>query len=162
MRDIARNAEIPTGLIYSYFKNKENLFEAIVEPTYNSIKMLLMEVERPKNHSDYFFKEEMEFLVKILSTQRKQFIILVDKSSGTKYVDALKDIVDLAHSHIKKHSGEKLNIIKPYIEDDFFHILANSFVQSIVEIARHYKGDEWARNIIRLLGKQFFYGVNGI
>ena len=32
MRNIAANAQIPTGLIYSYYKNKADLFDAILSP----------------------------------------------------------------------------------------------------------------------------------
>ena len=32
MRNIAANAQIPTGLIYSYYKNKADLFDAILRP----------------------------------------------------------------------------------------------------------------------------------
>uniref|UniRef100_UPI0025B0A6A0 TetR/AcrR family transcriptional regulator n=1 Tax=Enterocloster clostridioformis TaxID=1531 RepID=UPI0025B0A6A0 len=32
MRNIALEAKIPTGLIYSYYKNKEELFYAVLRP----------------------------------------------------------------------------------------------------------------------------------
>ena len=32
MRNIAAKAQIPTGLIYSYYKNKADLFDAILRP----------------------------------------------------------------------------------------------------------------------------------
>ena len=32
MRNIAEKAKIPTGLIYSYYKNKEALFDAVLRP----------------------------------------------------------------------------------------------------------------------------------
>lgn len=159
MRDIAKNAEIPTGLIYTYFKNKENLFETIIRPTYESIKMLLEMEEQSKDHPfGNFFTQEMEFLITLLKEQRKQFIILVDKSGGTRFENAVEDIINFTQIHIKKHLSRKLN----GTDDVFFHILANSFIESIIEIARHYKGEEWANNMIKLVGIQYFYGINGL
>ena len=32
MRNIAKQAKIPTGLIYSYYENKESLFDAVLRP----------------------------------------------------------------------------------------------------------------------------------
>ena len=32
MRNIATQAKIPTGLIYSYYKNKDALFDAVLRP----------------------------------------------------------------------------------------------------------------------------------
>lgn len=163
MRDIAQKAKIPTGLIYSYFKNKETLFDAIVRPTYQSIKMLLAAEEPADNHSvKNFFNEETDFLLTLLKDQIKQFIILVDKSSGTKYENAAEDIINFTQIHIQKHMSIKLKGTNTQMDDVFFHILANSFIESIIEIARHYQGEDWARNMVRLLGIQYFYGVNGL
>lgn len=162
MRDIAKNAGIPTGLIYSYFKNKEELFETIVEPTYKSIKILLEEDDLNNHSFEIFFTQETEFLLTLLKANRKQFIILVGKGSGTKYENALEDIVNFTQIHIKYHLSEILKGTKTELDDVFFHILANSFIENIIEIARHYKGEEWAKNMLKLLGMQYFYGINGL
>jgi len=46
------------------------------------------------------------------------------------------------------------------MDDIFFHISANSFLESLLEIARHYHGEAWAKRMLNLLGTQYFYGIN--
>ncbi len=163
MREIAQKAGIPTGLIYSYFKNKEDLFDAVVSPAYNHINMLLKEEEEIDNSRhpfENFFAREMEFMLTLLKTNRRQFIILIDKSKGTNYENALEDIVSFMRMHIKNHLSGKINLVNAGMDDTFLHIIANSFVESFCEVARHYEGEEWARNMLVLLGKHYFYGIN--
>ena len=161
MRTIAENAGIPTGLIYSYFQNKEDLFEAVVQPTYNYLGSLANDgTSLSESHFENFFLKEAEHLLTMLKTNRKQFIILVDKSSGTKYENSAENLVELTKAHIKDHLSKKMEKSSTVLDDVFFHILANNFVEGLIEIARHYRDDEWARNTIKLLGLQYFYGIN--
>ena len=41
MRNIAKQARIPTGLIYSYYKNKEALFDAVLRPVLYDWELVL-------------------------------------------------------------------------------------------------------------------------
>ncbi len=41
MKNIAEKSGIPTGLIYSYFKNKEDLFSKVVYPAYSGLKSII-------------------------------------------------------------------------------------------------------------------------
>jgi AcrR family transcriptional regulator len=161
MRTIAEKAGIPTGLIYSYFQNKEDLFEAVVKSTRDYLDFLANdEVSPEKGHFENFFLKEAEHLLTMLKTNKKQFIILVDKSSGTKYENFKENIVELTMGHIKSHLSPKLKTSGTELDDVFFHILANNFTEGLIEIARHYRDDEWAKATIKLLGTHYFYGIN--
>jgi AcrR family transcriptional regulator len=41
IRSIAKRAAVPLGLVYSYFKSKEELFEAVVKPVMTAIDHIM-------------------------------------------------------------------------------------------------------------------------
>jgi hypothetical protein len=49
IRDIAKGAGVSVGLIYTYYENKEALFEAVVKPTYLLIKNILSTINNTGN-----------------------------------------------------------------------------------------------------------------
>jgi Leu/Phe-tRNA-protein transferase len=87
------------------------------------------------------------------------YLLERDKSSGTKYENAKEEIIDLTKVHIQKHLRKRIKN-SSIIDDVFYHILANNFLEGVLEIARHYKNEEWANNMVELLSKQYFYGIN--
>jgi len=62
--------------------------------------------------------------------------------------------------HIKDSMMKKVKPENDNIDEFFFHILATNFMESVFEIGRHYKSDKWAKDMLNLLVKQYFYGVN--
>ena len=53
MRNIARQAKIPTGLIYSYYENKDALFDAVLRPVlYDWERVLTAGGENESQHTD--------------------------------------------------------------------------------------------------------------
>lgn len=159
IRDIARKAEIPLGLVYSYYKNKEELFNSIVKPLYKEICESIKTID--DSISDPFdkFNEIESELILNLFNKRKQCIILFDKSENTKYHDAKDRLINLIEKHIKYHFNKKIN---NDIDDVFIHIMANNFMESICEIIRHYKSYEWAEKMLKLISIQYYYGVDGL
>lgn len=162
MRSIAARAGIPTGLIYTYFKNKESLFEVVVRPVYLAVKNL--DLENEKNGSApfaNFFNTEAKQLVALLSSYRKQFVILIEKSEGTKFEGSLEAFASLTEQHIKRHLTKKL--CRQTVADDLvFHILAHNFIQGFVEIAKHHDETASVQELVDMLGKLYFYGVKAL
>ena len=46
------------------------------------------------------------------------------------------------------------------LDELIFHILADNFTESVLEIARHWKGEVWASGMLKLVAQQYFYGIN--
>ncbi|WP_027399181.1 TetR/AcrR family transcriptional regulator [Anaerovorax odorimutans] len=160
LRDIAKNADISLGLIYSYFKNKEELFNAILSPVFLKMKILLNK-SREENDISFndFIDEELKMLLYLLKNYREELVILIDKSNGTKYEKAKEEIINMTQNHIKKQLEGKKEKRIDEMDDLFYHILASNFMEGIFEIARHYKNDDWSVKIMNLLYKQYFYGT---
>jgi len=164
MQDIAKKAGISTGLTYSYYNNKEDLFAAIVEPIYKEILQPLeneegrdSEIGDPVN----LFEQESAFILQLLRQKREIFLILIDCSKGTRFEKAKEQIINVTKEHIKQQLSSRVNSQLFKIDEAFYHILANNFIEGLLEIARHYQGSLWAENMLKLLTHQYFYGVSG-
>jgi len=84
----------------------------------------------------------------------------MDKSEGTKY----EKFKEMLIKTIEAHFTESLTQEKRSRENDFnytfvMHIIANNLLQGLLEIAKHYKNDDWVDFNIDLLIK---YHINGI
>lgn len=163
MKDIAQRAGVPTGLIYSYFKNKKDLFSAIVKPVFQKIKDFMDHEENIKDADEarifgMFEEIELDFIMKIFK-KRKQVLILIDKSGGTKFEDAQEKLVNLLGEHMKDHLSDRIKNVEVNQEDFFYHILADNFMERIFEIFRHFEDFEEAKDMIDVIAKQHFYGV---
>jgi len=159
MKEIADKAGIPAGLIYSYYKNKQALFNAIVDPVVSRLpKTLGMAEKSTDNPFDIFMHIEREYMLGLFE-KRREFIILIDKSTGTSHEGAKEKFIHMIEEHIK--SGLKKRSKKKY-DDLFPHILACNFAESLLEIARHYRNREWASEMLDLVAIHFFKGSNAL
>lgn len=153
MRNIAEKAKIPTGLIYSYYKNKEALFDAVLRPVMYDWEQVLEAVDDSHSKEVYgLSKSETECLLNLFE-HRQECIILFDKSYGTKYEQEKDRFVQAIEDHLNKH---RKDINK---DDIFIHIIANNFVDGLMQIMYHYKGKEWAIMILNRLSEMYLLGI---
>ena len=164
MQDIAKRAGISVGLTYSYYQNKEDLFAAIVDPIYREIIRPIQDDDRKeseKGDPSHLFEEELTLILQLFKDKREIFLMLFDLSKGTRYEKAKEEIIKSTKEHIRQQLGSKINRKQFEINEEFYHILANNFIEGLLEIARHYRGNTWAKNMLRLLMHQYYYGVSG-
>ena len=157
LSEIAEKASVPVALIYTYFKNKEVLFDTIVESVYANFEVGLEKEESLESGSaaERFEKAGESYVLSLLK-MRKKLIILMDKSRGTKHAKAKGELISKIQEHIE--AGLKREAKEVY-EPMLSHILASNFTEGLLEIARHYKGYEWAKNILKLLSQCYYHGV---
>ena len=159
MKDIAFKADIPVGLVYSYYKNKAALFEDIVKSVFVNITETLREEEQQNGKpSENFKKVGKEPFLKLFEDHRR-VVLLMDKSKGTKYEHARDKLVKMIETHIDISLSKRC---KTKYDSTFIHILASNFTESFLEIARHYKSKEWALDMFNLVIKSYFEGVNAL
>ncbi len=158
--DIAKVAGIPVALIYTYFDNKEKLFDAVVKPVYLNFEVALREEEGLEKGSAFErFDEAGEEYIHNLFKERKKFIILMDKSSGTKHEGAKDNLIAQLQKHIE--TGLKRQTKRKY-DPMLAHILASNFAEGLLEIARHYQSKAWAENMLNLMAQCYFRGVESL
>lgn len=159
MKEIAEKAEIPVGLVYSYYKNKEELFDAIVKPVYKHLNQAIREEEKEKGSALERFRTVGEDYVYAMLDQHKELVILMDKSQGTKHKHAKEMFIHLLEEHIQRRIYERGIVVEEKI---LIHILASNFTESLLEIARHYESPSWARKILALVMKCYYEGVDSL
>lgn len=164
IQDIAKKANISVGLIYSYYHNKEDLFATIVGPTYKEIIEPMQNDNRDQSergNPDNLFEQEIAFILQLFEKKKDVFLMLFDLSKGTRYEKAKEEVIAITKEHIKLQLGEKIDKEKFIVNEEFYHILANNFIEGLLEIARHYRGSKWEKNMLHLLMHQYYYGVSG-
>jgi AcrR family transcriptional regulator len=159
MKDIASKADIPVGLIYSYYKNKAALFDDIVNSVATDIEKILLEEEKQTGKPSENFKKVSEKSFLELLEDHRRVVVLMDKSKGTKHEHAKDDLIRNIESHIDAGLSKRS---ETKYDATFIHILASNFTESLLEIARHYKNKEWATGMFNLVTKSYFEGVNSL
>jgi AcrR family transcriptional regulator len=159
MKNIASNSGIPTGLIYSYYKNKEDLFRKIVSPICILLDSMIKHNNVEFNNTvNNLFENELPQIMSCIHKYHKQLVILIDKSIGSPFAHIKGSIIDDVTLHLKNST-----ILKDSKYDNiFYHILAANFMEGIFEIARHYVDKKWAEDMLNLLIKQYLYGVSSL
>jgi len=156
-RDIAKKVNISVSNLYKYFENKEAIFEAIVQDYYISYKNELSKFLSHENE-ETFNEDRITLLTnsifKSIKGQYKKFVILMNKSNGTKYSDFKNEVIAKLEQHIREG-------IKDSDKGEFIiTIYARNFFYGIVEIADNYINDKWAYHNIYLLVKYHMTGIS--
>jgi AcrR family transcriptional regulator len=162
MRDLAKRVGTSVSNIYHYFTNKEELFRAIVEPIARRVKHLPKEIITHEAQGATELVEE-EYVTKalgeVIKGQRREFLVLMDRSGGTGYENVKAEIISAVETHIIQHHLKDSKEARHPKGGFLMHFLATNLVEALVEIARHCR-DEWeVDHSIRSLIKYHIGGV---
>ena len=156
MRQIAGELNMSVSNLYKYFKNKEDLFCEIVKDYYKqyltNFKKFVSHEEKDRFDSDSNLLLTQAIFSSI-KTDHIKFVLLTDKSKGTKYAGFKDEIASLLGTHILQ--GISVENKQEYM----VKFLIRNFFNGIIEIAKDYKNDKWAFKNLGLLVK---YHMNGM
>lgn len=160
LADIATEAEVSVSLVYSYFKNKEDLFAATVEMLSLDFEQIAREEERVVEGSAYDrYKAVAAPYVQWILENHRAFVIVMDKSHGTIFANSKAEMVSAVERHIGRslhfHNGKKYPDLLP-------HVLASNFVEGLLEVARHYESPEQAQELLGLIMQSYYEGVDSL
>lgn len=160
VQDIARIADVSASLLYSYFENKEKLFEGVVSSVPLDFDRIAREEESiiADTPSERYQIAAEGPLLDMLA-HHKLLVILIDKSQGTAYEHAKDDFVESIERHIRHMMNERSTLHYP---DLLAHVLASNFVENLMEIARHYSSENEAREMLALIAQCYYEGVNSL
>ena len=160
MQDIARLADVSASLLYSYFENKEKLFEGVVTSVPSDFDRIAREEESVlADTPSERFRIAAEGPLLDMLAHHKRLVILVDKSRGTAYEHAKDDFVESIERHIRRMVNKRAPLRYP---DLLAHVLASNFVESLMEVARHYSSEDEARDMLALIAQCYYEGVNSL
>lgn len=173
LRTIAAKAGTTTGSIYSRFRDKEGLFEALVKPAADHIIQMFVEVQeqfhaldeekQPKVMNDYV-TSGMEGMLDYIYDNFEVFQLLLDGSYGTKYHDFVEQLVKLETEYTYKfmetiHFDQEEN---DFLTEEFIHIMTRAMFESMFEVVRHKMEKEKAKRYIKAIERYHFGGWNTI
>lgn len=171
LRIIAANANTSTNSIYVRFKDKEGLFEAIVQPALKGMMDIFCKSqetfhsfdadEQKEQVNDYSFRA-MERILDYMYRYFDEFRLLLDASYGTKFHNFIDELVRLEVEYTykymeatglsEKQSGE--------ITEEFVHIVTTSYFEGIFEVIRHGMDRDTAGRYVNMLEKYHAAGFD--
>lgn len=157
LRKICRDADITTGGFYRYFKDKEEVFAALVEPVVAKVDRLLLMRDVEESASEYhrvlstgFLGDRFARYMRSIHEDEDILFLFLQNSTGTRYEHydyKLADIYAQQMYHIfavLHASGEGRAIDKEEIL--FF---SRCFVDILVRLINTYNIPEQAEKMIR-------------
>ncbi|WP_234123626.1 TetR/AcrR family transcriptional regulator [Clostridium hydrogenum] len=153
-RNIANEAGISVSNLYLYYENKEAIFHGVIDQFY---KFFISSFENFFDHNDKNIEMAVyisTFIENIIINNRKKFVIISDKSQGTKYEGFKQQVVTILNSHITAQVDKDLGQNQLIL-----YILSKNFIDGIIEIAKQYKNEHWLKNSLNIL---VTYHMNGM
>lgn len=146
LRLICKKAGVTTGALYFFYKNKEDLFRAIVDDTLNEFRTILqeflsesftIEAQLETLCDDLKDIQIIKNIVHYLYQNYDVFQILLKRSQGSIYENITEQFVDIFEKYYERLTEKlsiEMGIRKPdkYILHWYSHIQIDAFVQLLV------------------------------
>lgn len=172
VRNIMRNAGVSIGNFYNYFKNKEELYYAVVGEAYQTFVRFMNQQE---HEDESLFSPEMlqqpdwkqqlpallskilpEYVSRLMPDFDIRFVILMEGSRGTRYEHTGEKLIRLVKDHLQEH----LNETRTTLPEAMCELLARQFLDGLIRIIKQQLNDKNARNI--LLANYLVFYVTGV
>lgn len=160
MRNIASRSGIALGSTYRYFKNKEELFNTLIEPIYDKLLLYIVKIQvQVNNCTNENCHEITKYIIDILNNitafvkeSSTELLIIFNKSKGSKFENFKKELISLVNDILIKHPNAA-NI------DDNTKTIVYTVSHDLIEgisfiLEQDYDGDKVKVLINRLL---YFY-----
>lgn len=152
MKNIANNAGVAIGNIYRYFKNKEELFNEIIEPAHDKISDLVFDRFQDNNLNIKFNPADIvNSLMKVYLNYSTELMIMMYKSEGTKYQNTKDEMINLVYKRLELEymaifSEQGIESI-----EKFMYIFATILSEGIFTILRRDEDIEEKKKLINQL-----------
>jgi len=168
MSDIAKEAGISYGLVYHYFKNKENLFDAILDRWWKGLFHLMTTISEG---SDYDVYKKLRLIINyFLDTYQSNhelvniFITEISRSTTNltrNRLDCFKEFMSLTDKVIVE--GQEKEVLRRdfkarYLTYIFLGAL-ETFVSAMVLVDQRIKGDSQKERIAESILEVFLNGA---
>ncbi|GAU75992.1 TetR/AcrR family transcriptional regulator [Fusibacter sp. 3D3] len=135
-RGIAKEAGISVSNLYLYYENKEMLFNAVSEPIFQQLISGLVDFLNHQDKTEALNQNITFGLGKMIVANRDQFLLLFEKSKGTKYESFQDEMITQLQSHIRAQMNEKVKD-----KDLISSVFAMNLIKGIVHIAKAHRDE---------------------
>lgn len=166
MRTIAEQAGFTTGMLYSRFADKAELFRELVEGPANELYGYFLGIqnefaayppEEQKTQMHTYVAAKVERMIDILYSDFDAFKLILFRSNGSDYEFFIDRMIDVETRHTFRFIGvlRDLGHDVPEIRKDFAHMMSSAMLNGMFEVVMHDLSKEDARAYIGLL-QEFF------
>ncbi|MGN0728855.1 TetR/AcrR family transcriptional regulator [Treponema sp.] len=168
MRTIAEKAGYTTGILYSRFSDKNELFRELVEKGANELydyfcfmqdEFASFPAQRQKTEMHSYVDGKVDRMVDIIYENFDAFKLIVCKSAGSSYEYYIDKMIDVETKNtvrfikMLQNEGIKINEVRA----DLNHILASALFNGMFEVVAHDLPKEDALSYIKQL--QYFFNA---
>lgn len=140
MRAIAKEAGVTLSNIYNYFKNKDEILKAILEPALKLIESGKNQLEEhEQDHHRLDLQGHLNFIVPTVDfvfKYKKELQLLAFKSKGSSLENYKEDLVDWYVNKMNRkieHDGNHHNISEFGVSETILYSIANFWMTFIVK-----------------------------
>ncbi|NLW69554.1 MAG: TetR/AcrR family transcriptional regulator [Eubacteriaceae bacterium] len=138
LREIAKSAGVTAGNIYSYFKSKSALFEAVLKDTLIVASKFIADIPNEGPLTRQSVKNIAESITGFFLTNKSQFIILTLKAQGSKFEGVKEMMTQAISARLFKEYFSPYG----YKDELLARAYAHSFFSGIIDIFVNYGEDE--------------------
>ncbi len=166
LKTICDNADVTTGAVYKRYKGKEELFQAVVKETVETLDEFIavrtdvefsgMSDEEVRN--TWMMNEEYTLdMFRMLWELRDDFVLLLEKSAGTVYENYRHDFSHkMTHAYMQYYGeAKKRGIATAHISEEEMHVLCTSFWTAVYEPFVHDMSWEEVKDHCKVLCRFF-------
>lgn len=168
LRRIAAAAQTTTGTIYSRFKDKEGLFEAIVSPCYNTLLQMFesalsdfskISPDEQTEHVGEISGDCMEKMLEFSFEHLSEVRLILCKSEGTGFSGLIDEMVRLE----TKATDDYIKVLRslgtePQIDTKLEHIIITGMFHTFFETVIHDMPFEQAKKYLRQMRRFYTAG----
>jgi AcrR family transcriptional regulator len=167
MSDIAKDAEISYGLVYHYFRNKEDLFDAILNRWWHALFQLMASIIKCDDNVQSKLRHIISYFLDTYQTSPELVNIFITEISRSTTnlthtrLDNFKKFMSLTDRIIAE--GQKNKILRPdykarYLTYIFLGAL-ETFVSALVLADQHISGNAQKKRIADSILEVFLNGA---
>ena len=174
LRNICRNAGFTTGALYFFFKDKEDLFAALVKKPLDDLYNLMMkhyndEIElihkgiiKKDDYLDDF--EAARQVVHYMYQHHDECELILTKSQGSCFENSIDKFVSITEKHYYKLITDKIvqRGNAPEVDNYIIHWVAHMNINVFVHLITHETSEEEALKHTNIIIKYLISGWNGM
>ena len=172
LRNICKEAGVTTGALYFFFKDKEDLFAALVEEPLKHLYLTMEEhyaaemrsetqvVRLEQNDDDLETSRE---IIRQMYANRDAFLLLLTKSQGSRFENCLDEIVDISEQQYRRLCDMVTGATgRPRIDDYMTHWMAHIMVDTFMHLFLHESEENMALKHVDALTRYLARGWMGM
>lgn len=158
MRTIAGKANVTAGNVYAYFRSKEDLLDAILMPVLASLHEMIAMMSKGEQIDTISFDDLATQITDLYLPSKRQFLILMTTSHGTKYATAKQDIIQEIGDRLML---DLMPLMPVHAQDEILALtIASALVEGLLTIFNYTSDEARVRELVLQLMRLMFLPLN--